>query len=95
METTFEWDDRKAEENIKNHGVSFFEARSAFDDSLSVTIKDEIHSVGEQRFITVGESSRQRLLVIVHLQEGDLIRIISARSATRRERKTYEAGKTH
>lgn len=93
MQSIFEWDDRKAEENIKNHGVSFFETKSVFDDPLAVTIEDQIHSASEQRFITMGESARQRLLIVVHLQEEDVIRIISAREATRRERKAYEAGK--
>ena len=53
MELIFEWDDHKAERNISKHGVSFFEAKSVFDDNLSVTIQDQIHSIGEQRFITI------------------------------------------
>ena len=52
MEPVFQWDDRKAEENFKKHGVSFFEAKTVFEDSLSVTIDDEIHSLGERRFIS-------------------------------------------
>lgn len=95
MAPVFEWDDRKAEENFKNHGVSFLEAKTVFEDFLSVTIDDEIHSLGERRFIIVGQSSRQRLLVVVHLQEGNSFRIISAREATRRERRAYEAGETN
>ncbi len=94
MELIFEWDDHKAERNISKHSVSFFEAKSVFDDNLSVTIQDQIHSLGEQRFITIGESSSRRVLVVAHLIDDNIIRIISAREATRRERKAYETGET-
>ena len=86
----FEWDTRKAEKNIKSHGVSFDEASTAFSDTLSLTIFDPLHSEGEDRFILIGNSHNNRLLVIVHTERGDKIRLISARQATRDERKQYE-----
>ncbi len=86
----FEWDQTKAEQNLKKHGVSFEEASTIFADPFSLTIDDPLHSVGEQRFTTLGLSEAQRLLVAVHTDRGDNIRIISARNATRRERETYE-----
>jgi uncharacterized DUF497 family protein len=90
MGLLFEWDDRKAEQNLKKHGVSFDEASTAFGDTLSVTIDDPFHSVREQRFVTLGHSSKHRLLVVVHTDRSGRIRIISARPATRHERNTYE-----
>jgi len=88
----FEWDSRKARVNARKHGVSFEEAATVFGDPLSVTIADPLHSPREDRFVTVGESVRRRLLVLVHADRGDTIRIISARRATRRERENYEEG---
>jgi uncharacterized DUF497 family protein len=87
---TFEWDPGKADENERKHGVSFPEAATVFGDPLSVTMADPDHSVGEARFLTVGMSHRQRLLVVAHADRDDAIRLISARAATRAERKTYE-----
>jgi uncharacterized DUF497 family protein len=92
MSLEFEWDDAKARRNLKKHGVSFAEASSVFGDSLARTIPDPLYSEEEDRFITVGESRRHRLLVVVSTDRGDKIRIISARVATRRERKDYEEG---
>ena len=92
MSLEFEWDDDKAKKNLKKHGVSFEEASSVFGDPLALTIPDPLHSVEEDRFITLGESHRRRLLVVVSTERGDRIRIISARVATRRERKNYEEG---
>jgi len=86
----FEWDTRKAEKNIKSHGVSFDEASTAFSDTLSLTIFDPLHSEGEDRFILIGNSHNNHLLVIVHTERGDKIRLINARQATRDERKQYE-----
>ena len=89
---TFKWDHKKAEINQQKHGVSFEEASTAFEDPLSLTIDDPFHSIGEERFILIGMSYHHRLLVIVHTEnenEND-IRIISAREATKRERKNYE-----
>ncbi len=90
MGLTFEWDDAKASQNRTKHGVEFEEAATVFADTLSLTIDDPLHSVEEERFVTIGESALRRLLVVVHTERGDTIRIISARQATRRERKDYE-----
>ena len=86
----FEWHNRKAEENLKIHGISFFEASTVFSDPLSSTIPDPLHSEVEERLVTLGYSENQRLLVVVHTERGDVIRIISARKATTHERKNYE-----
>jgi uncharacterized DUF497 family protein len=92
MGLAFEWDDAKAKQNLRKHRVSFHEASTVFGDPLALTIPDPLHSVEEDRFITLGESHRRRLLVVVSTERGDKIRIISARVATRRERKDYEEG---
>ena len=89
----FEWDSRKADSNLKKHGVSFQEAASIFGNVLSITYPDPDHSTREQRFITVGMSQSGRVLMVAHTECGDNIRIISARKTTRRERKYYEEGK--
>jgi uncharacterized DUF497 family protein len=88
----FEWNALKAAANLRKHGVSFDEAASAFFDSLSVTGDDPDHSLDERRFVTFGISSSGRLLVVAHAQHEDAIRIITARLATRAERKLYEEG---
>jgi uncharacterized DUF497 family protein len=90
MSLRFTWDPAKAAANLRKHGVSFIEASTAFADALSITISDPDHSVSEERFVLVGRSDRDRLLIVAHVERGDLIRIINARLATRRERKTYE-----
>ena len=90
MGLLFEWDPEKALPNIKTHGVSFDEASTAFRDPLSRTIGDTLHSEEEERFVLIGHSIRVRLLVIVHTEKDDRIRIISARLATNRERLRYE-----
>jgi uncharacterized DUF497 family protein len=90
MKPGFEWDQEKAQQNLKKHGVSFEEAATIFGDPFSLTIDDPVHSPEEQRFITLGYSEVQRLLVVVHTDRGENIRIISARTAIRRERETYE-----
>ena len=92
MSLQFEWDEDKARRNLKKHGVSFEEASSVFGDSLALTIPDPLHSEEEERFITLGESHRRRLLVVVSTDRGDRTRVISARVATPRERKQYEEG---
>jgi uncharacterized protein len=86
----FEWDPKKARSNIARHGVTFEEAATVFGDRLSLTILDPIHSSSEHRFVTIGLSANGRLLVVVHTDRGDAIRIISARRANTRERRTYE-----
>jgi uncharacterized protein len=92
MPLTIEWDDRKAELNRKKHGVTFEEASTVFADSLSLTIPDPLHSEGEDRFVIVGRSEKQRVLVVVHTERGETIRLISARQATAHERRSYEEG---
>ena len=86
----FEWDPEKAKQNLKKHGVSFEEALTVFYDPLSATFDDPDHSVDEYREITVGSSSRERLLVVAHTEREASIRIISARPATAHERKKHE-----
>jgi uncharacterized protein len=76
--------------NLRKHRVGFPEAATAFADPLSITIPDPDHSVGEARYILIGQSDRRRLVVVAHVERGDLIRIISARLAGRHERNTYE-----
>jgi len=93
MSLTCEWDPGKARQNLRKHGVSFEEAAGVLGDTLSSTTPDPLHSVEEQRFVTIGASHTGRLVVVVHTDRGDNIRIISARLATSQERKTYEQGK--
>ena len=86
----FEWDPGKARQNRRKHRVSFQEAATVFGDPLALTYPDPDHSTSEQRFITVGVSSADRLLIVAHVDRGEDIRIISARQTTQRERKHYE-----
>ena len=86
----FEWDRVEAQLNHRKHGITFGEALTVFDDLLSATLDDPDHSTGEQRFVTVGHSSRGRLLVVSHTESGETIRIISARLATAAERNRHE-----
>ena len=87
----FSWDPDKALQNQSDHGVSFQEASTVFGDLLAVTVSDPDHSIGEERFVTMGQSNASQLLVVCHTEQGDNIRIISARRATAHERKDYEA----
>lgn len=88
--SAFEWDPGKAAANLRKHGVRFAtEAVSAFDDNDAITVRDEVPD--EQRFILLGMSMKARLIVLVYTYRGESIRIISARPATPRERKQYEA----
>ena len=88
----FEWDSDKAGRNLAKHGVAFPEAATVFGDPLAVTFFDPGHSDDEDRYLTFGYSTDGRLLVVSHTDRGDRNRIISARVATRRERKIYEEG---
>jgi uncharacterized DUF497 family protein len=88
----FEWDEKKAAQNIRKHGVSFHEAATVFADALAATYPDPDHSLAEQRYITIGVSQTGRALVVAFTERGNNIRIISARKATRAERKFYEEG---
>jgi len=87
---TFTWDARKAGTNFRKHGVGFREAATVFYGPLSITFPDDDHSEFESRFLTIGRSARERVLIVAHTEEDDTIRIISARPATRRELKFYE-----
>ena len=89
MWLTFEWDPTKALDNEQKHGVSFDEAKTAFADSSSLTIHDPEHSDPEDRYVLLGMSAAGRLLVVVHVERGDNIRLISARTADRREAAKY------
>jgi len=88
----FEWDDAKADTNLRKHGVSFSEAMTIFGDALSITGYDPRHADDEDRFLTMGSSVAEQLLVVSHTDRGGNVRIVSARVATRRERKDYEDG---
>ncbi len=88
----YEWDPLKAADNQAKHGISFEEAATVFRDPLSQTGQDPDHSLGEERFVTFGLSTRGRLLAVAHTEHGDTIRIISARLATADERTIYEEG---
>lgn len=88
----FEWDNAKAGANEAKHGVAFEEAKTVFDDPLFVDFYDPDHSDDEHRYIVVGESAQGRLLVVSYTERGGTVRLISARPATRRERKAYEQG---
>jgi len=92
MALEFEGDKEKGKANSKKHGVSFEEASTVFGDPFALTIHDPLHSDDEDRFVTLGESADERLLVVVFTDRDERIRIISARSATRKERKQYEEG---
>lgn len=86
----FEWDAPKSIANLRKHGVSFEEAASVFGDPLALTFADPDHSIREARFVTIGQSHRDLLLIVAHIERGRAIRIISARRATRQERTIYE-----
>jgi uncharacterized DUF497 family protein len=90
MALSFEWDRRKARSNRRKHRVSFREAAAVFADPFSITIADPVHSSDEERQILIGATRTLRLLVVVHTERGDRIRIISARQATRAEQEQYE-----
>lgn len=90
MPLIFEWDPGKAKSNRRKHGVSFEEACTIFGDSLSITIPDEAHSKEEARSLTMGRSNLWNFLVVAHADSETSVRLISARRATRSERKQYE-----
>lgn len=90
MSPRFEWDTDKAKANLSKHAISFEEAKTVFADPLSITMADPDHSVEECRFIDVGVSSQGEVLIVVYTEREAVIRIISARRATRLERRVYE-----
>jgi uncharacterized protein len=88
----FEWDTTKAESNIQKHGMSFDEASTVFSDPFELTISDPDHSIGEYRFLSIGRSERNRLVVVFFTErQPNAIRIISARLASKSERQIYES----
>ena len=94
--TTFEWDEAKAAANLKKHQVSFEEAKSIFFDESGVQFFDDEHSSGEERFLMLGMNSGAKLLIVCHCErdQGEVIRIISARKATKRESAFYQGANT-
>ena len=92
MALNVEWDGAKAQANLKKHNVSFEDATTIFEDPFSITREDTLHSNEEDRFLTIGYSQNQQLLIVAYTYRGNNIRIISARTATKRERKSYEQG---
>jgi uncharacterized DUF497 family protein len=86
----FEWDEEKEKSNLRKHGVSFSEGESVFYDAFSLTIPDSEHSIEEHRFVDIGTSNKNRVLVVVYTERENRIRIISVRKATSTERKIYE-----
>ena len=95
MQTLFEWDRRKAEANLRKHGVGFEEAQTVFMDPLVITLPDPDHSDDEERFIDIGTSGNQRVLVVGYTERGQRIRLIHAREATPGERRRYEEEETY
>ena len=93
MALRFEWDPEKAAENLANHGLSFEEAATVFGDPLGRIVDDPRNSTDEPRYVLLGHSERQQLLAVMFTERAKAIRLISARKATRRERREYEEGK--
>ncbi|MDE2886942.1 MAG: BrnT family toxin [Gemmatimonadota bacterium] len=94
MSFKFEWDDNKAASNFTKHRVAFIEAKSIFEDPFHVDFYDPDHSYDEQRYVLVGQSERGRLLIVSYTERGEVVRLIGAREATRRERESYEEGRS-
>ena len=90
----YEWDAEKARANWRKHSVSFDEATTVFEDTLGRIVSDPRHSIEEDRCVLLGLSRRNRLLAVMFTEQGKAVRIISARRATRQERRDYEE-KTH
>jgi len=90
MPLQFEWDARKADRNLAKHGIAFEEALTVFADTLARIFADEEHSVDQQREIIIGHSDKRQLLLVSFVESQGRVRLLSARRATRRERKDYE-----
>ena len=95
MNLVFEWDENKAESNLRKHKIGFDEAKTIFNDALLVTFADDFHSDSEKRLISIGNSASNRVLLVVHTEFEEteneiIIRIISCRKATASEREIYE-----
>ena len=96
MALRFEWDEEKARANVLKHRVSFAEATTVFGDPLAFTSDDPLHSDQEERSVTIGRSALGQTTVVIHTRRGAVMRLISARRATRRERRAYERpGESH
>jgi uncharacterized DUF497 family protein len=91
MSFNFEWHEAKAKINLQKHGVSFDEAVSIFADPFSITIVDSEHSTNEERYIDIGMSDKNQLLVVVYTERNENIRLISCRKANSIERQCYES----
>ena len=89
----FEWNPGKEQSNVEKHGIDFTEAATVFGDPLELTIADPDHSVGESRFLSMGRSARNRILVVSYTEREERIRIVSARVAAPKERRQYESGR--
>ncbi len=89
----FEWNPEKEQSNVEKHGIDFTEAATVFGDPLELTIADPDHSVGESRFLSMGRSARNRILVVSYTEREERIRIVSARVAAPKERRQYESGR--
>ena len=94
MSYKFDWDPAKATRNLKDHHVAFEEATTVFGDPLAMLMSDPDHSEDEERYLLLGMSLRRRLLVVSFVERPPFTRLISAREATRYERRQYEEGKT-
>lgn len=92
MDLIFEWDEKKAKANLKKHKVSFEEAKTVFNDPFEITFPDPDHSVTEQRYLSIGLSSKGRVLIVSHTDRAGHIRLIHSRRATASERRAYEEG---
>lgn len=92
MKLTFEWDESKSKTNLRKHNVGFDEGKTIFNDPFLLTLPDMDDSVDEERYISIGLSDRDRILVLIHTDRQGIIRIISCRKATVRERRYYEKG---
>ena len=92
MKLTFEWDESKAKTNMRKHNVEFNEGKTIFNDPFLLTFADMDNSDDEDRYISIGLSDRDRILVLIHTDRQGTIRIISCRKATTRERRYYEEG---
>jgi len=90
----FEWDPIKAATNLRDHGVAFEEATTVFADPLAMLMADPDHSVDEERYVLLGESSQRNLLVVAFVDRPPRTRLISAREATPQERRQYEEGES-
>ena len=90
MSLRFQWDPAKADANLRKHGVAFEEAITVFRNPLAAIFDDDQHSGDEAREIIVGHSQRRRLLIVIFVERGEFVRIVSARTCTRREQSDYE-----